>query len=100
VFEFWWGKQRTVSLCDIDMFKAVKHLPDRPPQSFENFIPLIGKQSIQLTNGEEYLRRREKLHKPVLNIHAIHQNLIKNSMSSCIPRSCLTSKLWLTLPEF
>jgi cytochrome P450 family 20 subfamily A len=76
VFEFWWGKQRTVSLCDIEMFKAIKHLPDRPPLSFENFIPLIGKQSIQLINGEEYLRRREKLHKPILNIHAIHQNLV------------------------
>mmetsp|Transcript_18636 Transcript_18636/g.33679 ORF Transcript_18636/g.33679 Transcript_18636/m.33679 type:complete len:461 (+) Transcript_18636:218-1600(+) len=76
VFQFWWGKNRAVSLASVELFKAVRDLPDRPPQSFESFIRLIGPKSIQITNGPEWAFRNQKYHKPLLNIHAVYQNIV------------------------
>jgi cytochrome P450 family 20 subfamily A len=76
VFEFWIGKEHTVSICSLEMLLAVKHLPDRPLQAFELGIPLIGSDSIMLTNGQEYVRRRKLLHAPFFSVSSIYQNLV------------------------
>jgi cytochrome P450 len=76
VFEFWLGNRKVVSIASIEMFKAVKHLADRPFQAFETLMPLVGANSVVFTNGAEYARRRKLLHAPFLNVASLHQNLV------------------------
>jgi cytochrome P450 family 20 subfamily A len=76
VFEYWQGKNRIVSICGLEMIKAVKHLPDRPEIAFQALIPLIGTESVFYTKGEEYVRRRKLLHAPFFSISSIYQNLV------------------------
>jgi cytochrome P450 len=76
VFEFWLGKRKAVSIASLEMLQAVKHLADRPFEGFAILIPLIGTNSVLITNGAEYARRRKLLHAPFLNVASIHQNLV------------------------
>jgi cytochrome P450 len=76
VFEFWTNEHHSVSICSVEMFKAVKHLDFRPLLNFDSLMPLIGNQSILLINGDEYTRRRRHLHTPFFSMSSIHQNLV------------------------
>jgi cytochrome P450 family 20 subfamily A len=76
VFEFWLGNRRAVSIANLEMFKAVKHLPERPHDAFASLIPLVGSQAVFFTNGSEYSRRRKNLHAPFFSISSIYQNLV------------------------
>jgi cytochrome P450 family 20 subfamily A len=75
-FEFWLGKRHAVSIASLEMFKAVKHLADRPFEAFESLTPLVGTKSIFFTNGAEYTRRRRLLHSPFFNVASVYQNLV------------------------
>jgi cytochrome P450 family 20 subfamily A len=43
---------------------------------FEGFVPLVGTDSIFVTNGEEYARRRRFLHVQFFSVSSIYQNLV------------------------
>jgi cytochrome P450 len=76
VFEFWIGKQHVVSIRSLEMLKAVKHLADRPYETMRDMIPLVGAETILVTNGQEYIRRRKLLHAPFFSVSSIYQNLV------------------------
>jgi cytochrome P450 len=76
VFEFWLGKRRVVSLSGFEMWKAVKHLVDKPFEGFASFVPLVGTKGVSFANGAEYTRRKKLIHASVLSVASLHQNLV------------------------
>jgi cytochrome P450 len=76
LFEFWYGKHHSVSVGDLEMFKAVRHLTSRSATFFEPLVRLVGPKSIVQQNGTEAARRRQLYHTPILNANALHQNLV------------------------
>ncbi|XP_067944121.1 cytochrome P450 20A1-like [Watersipora subatra] len=58
---FWLKETFIVSIASSELFGKVIHLFDRPAVLFADFLPLIGKGSIQYANGEAGQKRR-KLH--------------------------------------
>jgi cytochrome P450 len=76
IFDFWYGKQHAVSIADLEMFKAVRHLHTRPAAIFEPFVPVVGPKSILVSNGTDATRRRQLYHNPILNVNALQQNLV------------------------
>ncbi|CAF1586523.1 unnamed protein product, partial [Didymodactylos carnosus] len=67
IASFYWGKQYVVSLASIESWHATMRLFDRPVLLFSLFMPIIGENSIQYTNGPIGKQRRKDYYDAALS---------------------------------
>eukprot|EP01104_Vermistella_antarctica_P014811 TRINITY_DN471_c0_g1_i1.p1 TRINITY_DN471_c0_g1~~TRINITY_DN471_c0_g1_i1.p1 ORF type:complete len:536 (+),score=65.73 TRINITY_DN471_c0_g1_i1:187-1794(+) len=82
---FYWQDKRIVSVMDVDSFKRLQRLFDRPVLLFSLIMPLIGEGSIQYANGENGKKRRKLMdpafaHSACGNMHPLLVDVAKKTV--------------------
>ncbi|XP_078001564.1 cytochrome P450 20A1-like isoform X2 [Glandiceps talaboti] len=64
IASFWYGKRHYVSFASPEAFKEHIEVFDRPLELFDFMVPIYGKDSVTITNGETVKRRRKHFDVP------------------------------------